>query len=252
MLYKNTGVIDFIFDIMASKDFSNNLNILKILIILMESKNIGFKEIIEMNFIERINFLIDRTLKSTNKNYNIQDEESSYLDYVFELFYDMITKLFEYKKQKYPKNMKIDINAYKKDYSSKIESIGKNFNLFIKFLGNQKNVNLQEISCVSLIIILQVFPGCKIDSLNLELNFKGSDIPNLLKGLELSCQKIHKKMIHIFQWIVQFQNDANKILKPYLPYLITYLENICNTSVDPDVIRTAQHFLDNEINSLKK
>ena len=252
MLYKNTGVIDFIFDIMASKDFSNNLNILKILIILMESKNIGFKEIIEMNFIERINFLIDRTLKSTNKNYNIQDEESSYLDYVFELFYDMITKLFEYKKQKYPKNMKIDINAYKKDYSSKIESIGKNFNLFIKFLGNQKNVNLQEISCVSLIIILQVFPGCKIDSLNLELNFKGSDIPNLLKGLELSCQKIHKKMIHIFQWIVQFQNDANKILKPYLPYLITYLENICNTSVDPDVIRTAQHFLDNEINALKK
>ena len=80
---------------------------------------------------------------------------------------------------------------------------------------------------------------------------KGSDIPNLLKGLELSCHKIHKKMIHIFQWIVQFQNNANKILKPYLSYLITYLENICNTSVDQDVIRTAQHFLDKEINSLK-
>ncbi len=209
----------------------------------------GFKEIIDMNFIDRVNFLIDRTIK----NYNIynNDEESSYLDYVFQLFYEMIVKLFEYKKQKYPKNIKIDVNAYKKDYSSKVEPIGKNFNLCIKFLGNQKNVSLQEISCVGLIFILQAFPGSKIDSLNLELKFKGNDIPNLLKGLELSCYKIHKKMIHIFQWIVQFQNDANKIIRPYLSYLITYLENICNTSADPDVIRTAQKFLDNEINKLK-
>ena len=249
LLYKNSGVIDYIFNIMTLKDFSNNLNIIKILIILMESKNMGFKEIIDMNFIDRVNFLIDRTIK----NYNIynNDEESSYLDYVFQLFYEMIVKLFEYKKQKYPKNIKIDVNAYKKDYSSKVEPIGKNFNLCIKFLGNQKNVSLQEISCVGLIFILQAFPGSKIDSLNLELKFKGNDIPNLLKGLELSCYKIHKKMIHIFQWIVQFQNDANKIIRPYLSYLITYLENICNTSADPDVIRTAQKFLDNEINKLK-
>ena len=106
--------------------------------------------------------------------------------------------------------------------------------------------------CVCLIFILQVFPNSKVDSLNLELKFKGIDIPNLLKGLELGCHKIHKKMIHIFQWIVQFQNDANKIIKPYLPYLITYLENICNTSAEPDVIRAAQKFLENEINILKK
>ena len=59
-------------------------------------------------------------------------------------------------------------------------------------------------------------------------------------------------MIHIFQWIVQFQDDCSKIIKPYLPYLITYLENICNTSADPDVIRTAQKFMENEIKILKK
>ena len=252
MLYTNNGIIDYIFDIMTLKEFSYNLNILKILIILMESKNIGFKEIIDMKFIDKINFLIERTIKNSNIYYNGQEEESSYLDYVFDLFYDMIVKLFDYKKQKYPKKMKIDIEAYKKDYSSKVESIGKNFNLCIKLLGNQKNVNLQEISCVCLIFILQAFPGSKIDSLNLELKFKGIDIPNLLKGLEISCYKIHKKMIHIFQWIVQFQNDANKIIKPYLPYLITYLENICNTSAEPDVIRAAQKFLENEINILKK
>ena len=58
----------------------------------MEYKNIGFKKIIEMNFIERINYLIDRTSKNSGKNYNVQDEESSYLDYVFELFYEMIKK----------------------------------------------------------------------------------------------------------------------------------------------------------------
>ena len=250
VIYKNSGVIDYIFDIMTLKEFSYNLNILKILIILMESKNIGFQEILDMNFIDRINFLIDRTIKKFNLNNN-EDEESSYLEYVFELFYDMITKIIEYKKKKYPKNKKIDINLYKKDYSSKLENIGKNFNLCIKLLGNQKNVNLQEISCVCLIFILQTFPGSKIESLNLQLKFKTNDIPNLLKGLELSCYKIHKKMIHIFQWIVQFQDDATKIIRPYLSYLITYLENICNTSTDAEVIETAQKFLDKEINQLK-
>jgi hypothetical protein len=202
-----------------------------------------------MNFIDKINFLIDRAIKNNNIYNN--DEESSYLDYVFELFYAMIMKIFEYKTKKFPKNLKIDVDDYTKNYSSKVEAIGKNFNLCIKLLGNQKNVSLQQIGCVCLIFILQTFPGVKIESLNLELKFKGSDIPNLLKGLELSCNKIHKKMIHIFQWILQFQKDANKILKPYLSYLITYLENICNTSADPDVIRVAQQFLDNEIKKLK-
>ncbi len=249
LLYKNSGVIDYLFDIMTKKEFSNNLNIIKILIILMESKDIGFKEIIDMNFIDRINFLIDRAIKIYNIYNN--DEESSYLDYVFELFYEMILKIFEYKKKKFPKNTKIDIAGYKKEYSSKVENICKNFNLCLKLLGNQRNVNLQQISCVCLIFILQTFPGGKIDSLNYEIKFKGSDIPNLLKGLELSCHKIHKKMIHIFQWILEFQTDANKILKPYLSYLITYLENICNTSADPDIIRIAQQFLDNDIKKLK-
>ena len=251
-IYKSNGIIEYIFNIMSLKEFSNNINILKILIILMESKIMGFKEIINMNFIDKINFIIDRIVKKINTNNNEDEEESSYLDFVFELYYEMITKLLEYKKQKYPKNVKIDINSYKKDYSSKIELIGKNFNLFIKLLGNQKNTTLQEISCVCLIFILQSIPNAKIESLNEELKFKGSDIPNLLKGLELSCRKIHKKMIHIFQWIIEFQTDAKKIIKPYLSYLITYLENICNTSTEPEIIKLSQQFLDKEVNELKK
>ena len=59
-------------------------------------------------------------------------------------------------------------------------------------------------------------------------------------------------MIQIFKWIIQFQDDSNKIFKPYIPYLITYLENICNTSADPSVISAAQNFMENEIKKLKK
>ena len=118
-------------------------------------------------------------------------------------------------------------------------------------IGYQNNVNLQEISCMCLIFILQTFVGKKIESVDFELKFKGSDIPNLLKGLELSCYKIHKKMINILDWIIQFQDDANKILKPYVSYIITYLENIINTSAEPDVISAAQNFINNQIVKIK-
>ena len=234
------------------KEYYNNLNILKILIILMESKNIEFKDIINMNFIERINVLIERSTKdyTSSNNEENDNDESIYVDYVFQLLYEMIIKLLDYKKTKYPKIT--NVAQFQKDFSSKVEPIVRNFDLFIKMMGNNKNVNLQEISCLCLIFILQTFPGVKFENMKFELKFKANDIPSLLKGLELSCYKIHKKMIHIFRWIIQFQNDANKILKPYISYLITYLENICNTSADPNVISNAQSFLENEIKKLKK
>ena len=254
--YQNSGVIDYILDIMMKKELNDNLNILKILIILMESKDFEFKDIIELNFIERINLLIERTVKNynliTNNEDNDEKEESSYIEYVFELLYEMVIKLIDYKKIKFPKLSKDNMNLFQKEYSSKVEAIAKNFNLFKKMMGYQNNVNLQEISCMCLIFLLQTFPGKKIDKINIELKFKGSDIPNLLKGLELSCYKIHKKMIHIFKWIIQFQDDANKIFRPYISYLVTYLENICNTSADPSVISAAQSFMENEIKKIKK
>ena len=219
----------------------------------MESKDFLYKDIIDMNFIERINILIERTVKNFSTANNAEEnEETSYINYVFELLYEMVMKLMDYKKEKFPKILSNNMDSYKKEFSSKVESIAKNFNLFKKMMGYQNNVQLQEISCMCLIFILNTFPGKKIEGINLELKFKGSDIPNLLKGLELSCFKIHKKMIHIFKWIIQFQDDANKIFRPYLSYLITYLENICNTSADPGVISTAQNFMENEIKKLKK
>ena len=255
-LYRANGIIDYIFQILKQKEYFDNLNIIKILITLTESKEIKFKDIVSMGLVDKVNYLIEKSFSENgnnlnNNNYDEDNDENSYLDYIFELYYDMMIKINEYKKELYPRGTKINVDSYKKDFLSKIENVGKNFNLCIKLLGNQKNVNVQEMSCVCLIFILQFFPGMKINSLNLELKFKSTDIPNLLKGLELSCNKIHKKMISILEWIIQFQDDANKILKPYVSYIITYLENIINTSAEPDIISAAQNFINNKIKLIK-
>jgi hypothetical protein len=247
-LYIKNGIIDYIYKIMKLNEYFNNLNIIKILIILTDSKDIQFEEIVSMGLVDKVNFLLEKSFN--NSDYN-NDDENSYLDYIFELFYDIMLKIGEYKKIKYPKNVKIDLESYNKNFVQKVENIGKNFYLCIRLLGNQKNVNIQEMSCVCLMNMLLIFPNMKIKNLNLELKFKSTDIPNLLKGLELSCYKIHKKMINILDWIIQFQDDANKILKPYVSYIITYLENIINTSAEPDVISAAQNFINNQIVKIK-
>jgi hypothetical protein len=96
-------------------------------------------------------------------------------------------------------------------------------------LGNQKNVLIQEMSYVCLIYLLQIFPNLKIKSLNLELKFISDEIPNLLKGLELSCHEIHNKMIVTLKWIIEYQEDAKLKLNPYASYITTSLEKIINT-----------------------
>ena len=103
-----------------------------------------------------------------------------------------------------------------------------------------------------MIYFLQLFPDGYIESLKLNLKFTNEDIPNLIKGLELSCTKIHKYMIKIFVWIIQFQKDGEDIMKPYVSYIITYLENICNTSADPSVIKHAQKLMNEDLAKYKK
>ena len=151
-LYKTNGIIDYIFKIMKQKEYLNNLNIIKILITLTESKDIQFKDILSMGLIDKVNYLIENSFSNSNLNTNSyeenNDDENSYLDYIFELFYDIVLKINEYKKTNYPRGSKINVESYKKDFIQKIENIGKNFNLCIKLLGNQNNVNVQEMSCV--------------------------------------------------------------------------------------------------------
>ena len=68
----------------------------------MESKDFLYKDIIDMNFIERINILIERTVKNFSTANNAEEnEETSYINYVFELLYEMVMKLMDYKKENF-------------------------------------------------------------------------------------------------------------------------------------------------------
>ena len=64
------------------------------------------------------------------------------MDYVFELFNELIEKIVDYKRKNYPS--KVDMDSYKKNFQSKIENVAKNFQLCIDLLGKEKNVNVQE------------------------------------------------------------------------------------------------------------
>jgi len=239
-LYSKEGIIDYIFKIMTKEQFSNNLNILKILITLMESKEIRFNDIIKLNLVDKVNLLINNGLNS--------EDNRIYIDYVMELFYSMMAKLNDYKKKNFTNK---DYDSFKKNFSSHIENVAKNFNLCIDLIGDDSNVSVQEMSCACLVYMLQFFPDSKFNTLNILLEFKLEDIPKLLKGLELSCNKIHKRMINIFKWIIQYQKNSTEILRPYVSYITTYLENICNTSAEPEVINTAQKFMNTELVKVK-
>ena len=133
-IYKSEKIIDEIFKLMKNNDYSTNLNIIKILIIFTEYKGVGFNEIIKLGLIDKVNYLISKGLEN--------DDDSVYMDYVFELFNELIEKIAEYKRKNYPS--KVDIDSYIKNFQSKIENVAKNFQLCIDLLGNENNVNVQE------------------------------------------------------------------------------------------------------------
>lgn len=79
-LYIKNGIIDYIYKIMKLNEYFNNLNIIKILIILTDSKDIQFEEIVSMGLVDKVNFLLEKSFN--NSDYN-NDDENSYLDYIF-------------------------------------------------------------------------------------------------------------------------------------------------------------------------
>ena len=110
-LYRTNGIIDYIFNIMQKKEYCSNLNIIKILITLVESKDIEFKDILAMGLIDKVNYLIDNSYNEENStkenSYDDNNDENLYLDYIFELFYDIIMKIFEYKKKSIQEVLKL-------------------------------------------------------------------------------------------------------------------------------------------------
>ena len=230
--YRSTGIIDYIFFLMKDPNLYSNLNLIKILIKLIESNDTGFKDIIELDLINKVNYMISKD--------NLE-EITVYTEYVIEMLFDLLFKINE-TKRKMANNY--DKENFKKNFTEKIEKIAVNFKLCIKLLGCE-NESIQELSCVNLIFMLQFFPnGIYIKYINGSIKFASEDIPDLLKGLDSSCKKIHKKMIKIFKWIIEYQDDAKDILKNYVSYIQICVEKIKNSSNEPDTVETAKRFLE--------
>lgn len=98
--------------------------------------------------------------------------------------------------------------------------------------------------------MLQLFPETYVQSIGVWVKFSIEDIPNLLKGLDSNCKKIHKRMIRIFRWIIEFQDDAAVILKPYVSYVQIYVEKIKDSSSDSEVVSLAIKFLANDLKKI--
>ena len=232
--YRNVGIIDYIFLLMKDPNIYSNLNLIKILIKLIESNDTGFKDIIDLDLINKVNYMISKD--------NLE-EITVYTEYVIEMLFDLLFKINETKRKL---SSNYDKENFKKNFTEKIEKIAVNFKLCIKLLGCE-NENIQESSCVNLIFMLQFFPNGYIQSIGVNVKFVTEDIPNLIKGLDSSCKKIHKKMIKIFKWIIEYQDDAKEILKNYISYIQICVEKIKNSSIEPDVIETAKKFLESDL-----
>ena len=232
--YRNAGIIDYIFVLMKDPNLYSNLNLIKILIKLIESNDTGFKDVLDLDLIDKVNYMISKD--------NLE-EITVYTEYVIEMLFDLLFKINE-TKRKFSNNY--DKENFKKNFTEKIEKIAINFKLCIKLLGCE-NENIQELSCVNLIFMLQFFPNGYIKYINGNVKFSSEDIPDLLKGLDSSCKKIHKKMIKVFKWIIEYQEDAKEILKNYVSYIQICVEKIKNSTTEPDTMETAKKFLENDL-----
>ena len=78
--YRNAGIIDYIFVLMKDPNLYSNLNLIKILIKLIESSDTGFKDILELDLIDKVNYMISKD--------NLE-EITVYTEYVIEMLFDL-------------------------------------------------------------------------------------------------------------------------------------------------------------------
>ena len=67
----------------------------------------------------------------------------------------------------------------------------------------------------------------------------------------MNCHIINRKMIRIFKWIIEYQTNAQIILKNYVSFLQTYIERIRDTSDNDAIIENAKNFLNQELIKIK-
>ena len=99
--------------------------------------------------------------------------------------------------------------------------------------------------------ILDYFPPAIAETIKINVAFDAEDIPNLLKGLDMNCKKIHKKMINIFKWIIEYQSNFKDILINYVSFLQSYIEVIRDSSDNKEVVDIASKFLNTVLIKIK-
>ena len=107
--YRNAGIIDYIFILMKDPNIYSNSNIIKILIKLIESNDTGFKDIIDLDLIDKVNYMISKD--------NLE-EITVYTEYIIEMLFDLLFKLNETKRKF--SNI-YDKDNFKKNFTEKIE-----------------------------------------------------------------------------------------------------------------------------------
>ena len=90
--YRSTGIIDYIFSLMKEENFYSNLNLIKILIKLIESNNTNFDDIIQLELIDKVNYMISK---------DPMEDITIYTEFVIEMFFDLLFKINEEKKRKH-------------------------------------------------------------------------------------------------------------------------------------------------------
>ena len=233
--YRSNKIIDYIFSLMKEENYYSNLNLIKIIIKLIESNDTNFNDIIELGLIDKVNYMISK---------DPMEDITIYTEYVIEMFYDLLFKINEEKKKIHSKD------EYFKNFVPKIGAVALNFKLCIKLIGCY-NTNIQEKVCICMIFILRFFPTGYVEDVKVNVAFYAEDIPNLLKGLDMNCKIIHKKMINIFKWIIEYQNNAKEILKNYVSFLQSYIEVIRDSSDNKEISEMASQFLNNELTKIK-
>ena len=84
--YRNVGIIDYIFLLMKDPNIYSNLNLIKILIKLIESNDTGFQDIIDLDLINKVNYMISKD--------NLE-EITVYTEYVIEMLFYLLFKINE-------------------------------------------------------------------------------------------------------------------------------------------------------------
>ena len=124
-IYKEEGIIDIVIKFLNNSSFSDNINLIKIMIKLLEDPSTTFDDVVQFDVIHSVNALVQ---KASEENSNLTDLSIS-------LLYNLLLKIVDYQKSK----PKFESTEYK-NFVNKIIDVGENFRFAINSLNTADQV----------------------------------------------------------------------------------------------------------------